>query len=116
MDKKTRDRLTAAGFRIGDAVDFLGLSEEERQLVELRVEVSKAVRRRRQEHALSQKQLADKLKSSQSRVAKIEAAASDVSLDLSFRALFAVGGSVTDLFEPKRKQRRRAGQPAISPH
>lgn len=97
MDKKTRDRLTAAGFRIGDAADFLGLSDEERQLVELRVEVSKAIRRRRREHSLSQKQLAVKLKSSQSRVAKIEAAASDVSLDLSFRALFAAGGNLKDL-------------------
>ena len=34
MDKKTRDRLTTAGFRVGDAEDLLGLSEEERQLVE----------------------------------------------------------------------------------
>ncbi len=105
MDKKTRDRLTAAGFRIGDAEDFLGLSEEERQLVELRLEVSKAVRRRRQERALSQKQLAAKLKSSQSRIAKIEAAAADVSLDLSFRALFAAGGSLTDLLARRRKRR-----------
>lgn len=34
MDKKTRDRLTAAGFRVCDAEDFLELSEEERLLVE----------------------------------------------------------------------------------
>lgn len=97
MDKKTRARLTAAGFRVCDAEDFLGLSDEERQLVELRLQVSKAVRRRRQEHDWSQKQLASKLKSSQSRVAKIEAAAADVSLDLSFRALFAAGGNLKDL-------------------
>ena len=117
MDKKTRDRLTTAGFRVGDAEDFLGLSEEERQLVELRVEVSKAVRRRRQERALSQKQLAAKLKSSQSRIAKIEAAAADVSLDLSFRALFAAGGSLTDLLAPRRKKRKtnagRAAEPVL---
>lgn len=107
MDKKTRNQLTRAGFRVCDAEDFLGLTDEERQLVELRLQVSKAVRRRRQERALSQKELAAKLKSSQSRVAKIEAAAADVSLDLSFRALFAVGGSWTDLFAPNRKQRGR---------
>ena len=120
MDKKTRDRLTAAGYRICDAEDFLGLTDEERQLVELRLQVSKAVRRRRQERALSQKQLAAKLKSSQSRVAKIEAAAPDVSLDLSFRALFAAGGSWTDLSGLKRRQRRTkthpAGESVLSPH
>ncbi len=102
---KTRERLTAAGFRVCDAEDFLGLSDEERQLVELRLQVRKAVRRRRQEGALSQKQLAAKLKSSQSRVAKIEAAAADVSLDLSFRALFAAGGSLTDLMALRRGKR-----------
>ncbi|MGH7226046.1 MAG: helix-turn-helix domain-containing protein [Gemmataceae bacterium] len=102
MDKRTRERLTAAGFRVCDAEDFLELSAEERQMVELRLQVSKAVRRRRQERALSQKQLAAKLKSSQSRIAKIEAAAADVSLDLSFRALFAAGGSLTDLLARRR--------------
>lgn len=107
MDKKTRNHLTNAGFRVCDAEDFLGLTDEERQLVELRLQVSKAVRRRRQERALSQKELAAKLKSSQSRVAKIEAAAADVSLDLAFRALFAAGGSWTDLYEPKKKQTKR---------
>jgi predicted XRE-type DNA-binding protein len=117
MDKKTRERLTAAGFRVCDAEDFLGLSEAERQLVELRLQVSRAVRRRRQELALSQKQLAAKLKSSQSRVAKIESAAADVSLDLSFRALFAAGGSVADLrFRRRRARRTSAGQASESTH
>jgi predicted XRE-type DNA-binding protein len=108
MEKKTRERLTAAGFRVCDAEDFLGLSEEERQLVELRLQVGHAVRRRRQERSLSQKQLAARLKSSQSRVAKIEAAAADVSLDLSFRALFAAGGSLTDLRASSRRKNGRA--------
>ncbi len=109
MDKKTRERLTAAGFRVCDAEDFLELNAEERQLVELRLQVSKAVRRRRQERALSQKQLASKLKSSQSRIAKIESAAADVSLDLSFRALFAAGGSLTDLIAQAEEERIEDG-------
>ena len=102
MDKKTREDLTAAGFRVCDAEDFLELNDEERRLVELRLQVGRAVRRRRQERALSQKQLAVLLKSSQARVAKIEAAAAGVSLDLSFRALFAAGGSLTDLIPGRR--------------
>lgn len=35
MDKKKREKLEAAGWRFGDAADFLGLNEEERRLVDL---------------------------------------------------------------------------------
>jgi DNA-binding XRE family transcriptional regulator len=97
MDKAKRKALEAAGFRIGDAEDFLELTDEERSLVDLRLTVSRAVRRKREEQHLTQQQLASKLRSSQSRVAKIEAGAVDVSLDLLFRSLFAVGGKLTDL-------------------
>ncbi len=97
MDKKKRGALEAAGFRVGDAADFLGLTDAESQLVALRVQLSRAVRRLREEQQLTQKQLAAKLGSSQSRVAKIEIAAADVSLDLLFRGLFALGGGLPDL-------------------
>ena len=98
MSKKTtKTALEAAGFRVGDAEDFLGLSEEERRLVKLRVAVCRAVRRVRMKHRLTQQQLAERLNSSQSRVAKIEAGASDVSLDLLLRGLFAAGGRLTDV-------------------
>jgi ribosome-binding protein aMBF1 (putative translation factor) len=97
MQKEKRNALKKAGFRIGNAEDFLELTKEERQLVELRYLVSKTVRRIRATRHLSQQQLAARLKSSQSRVAKIEAAAGDVSLDLMFRGLFAVGGKLSDL-------------------
>lgn len=106
MDKAKRKRLEAAGFRIGDAAEFLGLMEEERRLIELRLAVSRAVRRQREMRGMTQQQLAVKLKSSQSRVAKIEAAAADVSLDLSFRALFAVGGGLMDLLATGSRTKR----------
>lgn len=97
MDNRKRKALESAGFRIGDAEDLLGLTEEERRLVELRLDVSRAVRRLRQKRRLTQNQLAAKLGSSQSRVAKLEAGAGDVSLDLLFRSLFAVGGQLRDI-------------------
>jgi ribosome-binding protein aMBF1 (putative translation factor) len=97
MDKEKQKALEKAGFRIGNVEELLGLTEEERHLVELRVAVSQAVRRLRQKRRLTQHQLAAKLKSSQSRVAKLEAGAAEVSLDLLFRGLFAVGGRLTDL-------------------
>jgi ribosome-binding protein aMBF1 (putative translation factor) len=97
MDKAKRKSLEATGYRIGDAEDFLGLSAEERRLLDLRLSVSRTVRRLRLKQHLTQQQLAEKLKSSQSRVAKMEVGADNVSLDLLFRGLFAVGGKLSDL-------------------
>jgi predicted XRE-type DNA-binding protein len=97
MDANKRRALEAAGFVFGDAEDFLELTEEERQLVELRVTVSRAIRERRKRQGLTQKQVAKKLNTSQPRVAKMEVGASDVSLDQMFRGLFSLGGSLKDL-------------------
>src|SRR6516162_11394028 len=104
MNVEKRKALEAAGWRFGDGADFLGLSEEERRLVELRLGVSRKVRELREKNGVTQQGLASKMKSSQSRIAKIEAAAADVSLDLSIRALFAVGGKLTDLETNRRKR------------
>jgi predicted XRE-type DNA-binding protein len=108
MNQQKRSSLQAAGWVVGDAEDFLELTEEERRLVELRVAVSRAVRTLREAQRLTQTQVARKLKTSQPRVAKIEAGSSDVSLDLMFRGLFSLGGTFMDLplFKP------RAGSPA----
>jgi ribosome-binding protein aMBF1 (putative translation factor) len=108
MNQRKRQALETAGFRLGDAEDFLGLSEEERQTVELRVQLSRTVRRLRQDRKLTQQQLARKLKSSQSRVAKIEAGAEDVSLDLMFKSLFTLGGQLSDVVAKTRRAPRRA--------
>jgi len=81
-------------------------TEEERMLVELRVKLARAIRRRREQSNLSQKQVATRIKSSQPRVAKIEAASPDVSLDLSIRALFAAGGELSDLTGTGRPRNR----------
>src|SRR5436309_1454727 len=92
MNAAKRKALEAAGWRFGDAADFLGMSDEERQLLEARVEAALAVRRQRAALNLSQKQLAQRIKTSQPRVAKIERAAGDVSFDQMLRAFVAAGG------------------------
>lgn len=95
MDVKKRKALEAAGWKFGDAADFLEMSDEERQLLDARVELALAVRRQREARKLSQKQLGALLKTSQPRVAKIERAAPDVSLDQMVRALAAAGGKIS---------------------
>src|SRR5437870_1501082 len=89
--------LKAAGFQVGDAEDFLELSGPERELVELRARLARAARERRESQGLTQGQVAKLMNSSQPRVAKIEAAAAEVSLDLMFRGFFATGGRLEDL-------------------
>lgn len=93
MDAKKRKRLMKAGWAIGDATDFLELSPEEEALVEMRVALGRTLRERRQAAGLTQTTLAKRLGSSQSRVAKLEAADPSVSLDLLIRALLSVGAS-----------------------
>src|SRR5207253_9767812 len=94
MDSVKRKALEAAGWRFGDAADFLEMTDEERQLLDARVEAALAVRRQRQALKLSQKQLAERIKTSQPRIAKIERAAPDVSLDQILRAFAAAGGRI----------------------
>ena len=60
-----------------------------------------AFARRRERQHMTQTDLAKKLKTSQPRVAKIEAGSSGVSLDLMFRGLFALGGTVKDVWATK---------------
>jgi hypothetical protein len=92
MDGAKRKALEAAGWTIGDAADFLGMSAEERQLLDARVKLATAIRELRQAFRLSQKDLGARLKTTQPRVAKIERAASDVSMDQLIRAFTAAGG------------------------
>jgi phage-related protein len=90
-------RLEAAGFKVGSADEFLNLTPEESALVSLRLSLADQVRRRREHLHVSQSELARRIGSSQSRIAKLEAAESDVSLDLIFRALFATGAKIRDV-------------------
>ncbi|HSK09674.1 MAG TPA: helix-turn-helix domain-containing protein [Vicinamibacterales bacterium] len=108
MKKSKRARLEAGGWRLGDAADFLELTPEEAALVETKLALSASVRERRRKQGLSQADLAKRLKSSQSRVAKIEAADPTVSADLLLRALFALGATPSDVASVIRKGRSLA--------
>ena len=97
MKAAKRKRLEQAGWRVGSAEDFLGLSEEEQALVEIKLALANAVKTQREKHRLSQSALATRMRSSQSRVAKIEAGDPSVSLDLLVRAVLAAGATKKEL-------------------
>jgi ribosome-binding protein aMBF1 (putative translation factor) len=90
-------RLQADGWQVGSAAEFLQLSDEEIRLIDLKVSLSGAVRKSRIKRKLSQVDLAKRMKSSQSRIAKIEAGDPSVSLDLIVRALIASGATARDI-------------------
>jgi predicted XRE-type DNA-binding protein len=73
MEAAKGKRLEAAGWSVGSATDFLELSPEDATYVELKLRLSNTLKRHRQSRKLSQAALARKIKSSQSRVARMEA-------------------------------------------
>lgn len=91
MKKAKRNRLEGRGWRVGSAAGFLKLSAQEAALVETKLALSGALRAKREARKLTQQQLAQLLNSSQSRVAKMEAGDSSVSVDLLLKGLFALG-------------------------
>jgi predicted XRE-type DNA-binding protein len=93
VNAATRGRLEAAGWRVGTVAEFLGLTREEEALIGMRIALSDALKRERRKKRLSQKQLADRLQSSQSRVAKMEAGDLGVTLDLLIQALLVAGAT-----------------------
>lgn len=97
MDQAKRKRLEAKGWKFGSAADFLELSPEDSAIIELRLRLSDALKERRQNAKLSQKALATRVGSSQSRIAKMEANDGSVSLDLLITSLIGLGVSLKDL-------------------
>ena len=97
MRKQKKTRLEEKGWKVGSVKEFLGLSNEESAYIELKIKLAAGLRQRRQQKGLSQLDLAGKLQSSQSRVAKMEAGDPSVSLDLLIRSLITLGASDREL-------------------
>jgi DNA-binding XRE family transcriptional regulator len=90
-------RLEKAGWRVGDAADFLGLDDVESKLLDIKIALAKLLRSTRARRRLTQFELAERIGSSQSRVAKLEAGDPTVSVDLLVRSLIAAGANPNDL-------------------
>lgn len=97
MRESKRKKLKAKGWSIGTPKDFLGLSAEEEAYINLRLKLAGGLKARRQSQGITQVGLAQAIKSSQSRVAKMEAGDPTVSLDLLVKSLFALGASNREL-------------------
>ena len=91
MDKRKKKDLEFKGYKVESVEEFLGLSNEESEYIELKLALSEALTKRRKKSNLTQAQLAKMLKSSQSRVAKMEKGDPTVSVDLLVKSLLALG-------------------------
>ena len=106
MDKRKRAKLRAAGWTVGTSQEFLRLSDEEAAFVEFKLALSKTLQALRAAQELSQVDVAKRLRSSQSRVAKMEASDRSVSVDLLVKSLFRLGaqpGDIAKALRPRRK-------------
>ncbi len=97
MNKSKKAKLAKKGWKVGSAKDFLDLSAEEAAYIEMKVALSEKLRKRRIRKKLTQKQFADLIHSSQSRIAKMVAGDPTVSLDLLVKSLLALGASKKEL-------------------
>ena len=93
MKAAKRKKLEAKGWKVGSVEDFLGLSPEEVAYIELKHSLSNSLKERRTRKKLSQVEVAKIVKTSQSRVAKMEAGDPSVSIDLLVKSLLALGAS-----------------------
>jgi DNA-binding XRE family transcriptional regulator len=99
MDKKKIRELEAKGFKVGDVAEFLELTVEEKRLVEMRLAFARKMREVRLRRHMTQVEVAKRIKSSQSRVAKIEAGDRSVTFDLLVKALVSLGVSNEEMAE-----------------
>jgi len=97
MHHAKQKHLESRGWKVGNAREFLKLTDEEEAYMELRLKLADALKRQRMRRNLTQADLAKTMKSSQSRVAKMEAGDASVSLDLLVRSLLAIGTSSKEL-------------------
>jgi hypothetical protein len=91
MNSIKRSRLEKAGWKVGTTNEFLNLNSQEAAYIELKLNLAKALSAKRKNLGLSQVAVAKMIKSSQSRVAKMEAGDPSVSIDLLVKSLFALG-------------------------
>jgi ribosome-binding protein aMBF1 (putative translation factor) len=91
MKPSKKENLEAAGWTVGNATDFLGLSADEAAYIELKLSLSEELRKKRLRKKLTQIELAQLVASSQSRVAKMEAGDATVTVDLLIKSLLALG-------------------------
>ncbi|MFN5953247.1 MAG: helix-turn-helix domain-containing protein [Dolichospermum sp.] len=96
MDEAKRKRLEQKGWKVGNVSEFLELTKEETTLIEIKLVLSHNLKERRQK-LMTQTELAEKIQSSQPRIAKAENGDASVSIELLIRAMLATGATPQEI-------------------
>lgn len=96
MDQEKKKQLENKGWKISSASELLELSSEESILIEIKLALSLNLKERRR-RLMTQAELAEKINSSQPRVAKAENGDDSVSIELLIRAMLATGATPQDI-------------------
>lgn len=92
-----RKRLEEGGFVETTAADLLGLTPQDEAWIEMKLDLKHQLRKARLASGATQKTLAERMGSAQSRVAKLEADNSEASFDLLIKGLLAPGATRNDI-------------------
>jgi DNA-binding XRE family transcriptional regulator len=96
MDQLKKERLEAKGWKLGTVSEFLELTPEENALIGIKLALSQSLKARRQK-VMTQVELAERIHSSQPRVAKAENGDASVSIELLIRAMLATGATLQEI-------------------
>ena len=96
MEEAKRKRLEKTGWKVGTVSEFLELTPEETTVIEIKLALSRDLKERRQ-RSMTQTELAEKLHSSQPRIANAENGDASVSIELLIRAILATGATPQEI-------------------
>ena len=93
MDTKKRKQLLAAGYQITDSAEWLGLTPQEQAIVNMRVNFALEIERVRKASNITQLELAEKIGTRQSGVARMLNNPASATIDSLIKTLLALGAS-----------------------
>ena len=97
MTEAKKKMLEANGMKVVDSADWLGLTKEESQLVDMRVALAEELERVRKEKGLTQAELARRIGTKQSAVARMTGKPESSTIDNLMKSLMALGEPVSKI-------------------
>ena len=97
MNAEKMKRIKAAGYKVTTADEWLGLTPEESQLVDIRLALADQLEEVRKEKGISQAQLAAKMGTKQSGIARMVNRPETSSMDNLVKGLIALGVPISKI-------------------
>ncbi|MBV9866551.1 MAG: helix-turn-helix transcriptional regulator [Abitibacteriaceae bacterium] len=116
MDTSKRQKIEAAGYRVMTVAEFLEETPAESAHIEIGLALSNALKARRLELGLTQKEVAQRLGTKQPNIARLELGVErSVTLDLLMEALLELGVTRSQLGAIVAGNNSRANQTSLPP-